>query len=203
MLCCTSITILLWGLPRLNSRVQLCNAKMCAWDINLSMSLVQVGGAGLGFGAPGGGSVAPAMPTSAASIARAPAEQKTAAALEAGFVKGGLESTVEGTSQPSVPVPAAAAVPEPSSQATPPVQQVGRHTWSVASLGMGLSVPDEHLIRAYCACKSIPSSFCSLTCEKQLVMNNGSVAMRWCGSRLCRVPQVAHAGCRACLEAPA
>ena len=84
-----------------------------------------MGGAGLGFGAPGAGSVAPAMPTSAAGIARAPAEQKTAAALEAGFVKGGLESTVEGTSQPPAPVPMAAAAPAPlpSSQATPPVQQ--------------------------------------------------------------------------------
>ena len=87
------------------------------------MSLMQVGGAGLGFGAASVGSGAPAMPTSAASIARAPAEQKTAAALEAGFVKGGLESTVEGTSQPSVPVSVAAATPDANGQATPPVQQ--------------------------------------------------------------------------------
>ena len=84
---------------------------------------MQVGGAGLGFGAASVGSGAPVMPSSAAGIARAPAEQKTAAALEAGFVKGGLESTVEGTSQPSAPVPMAAATPDANGQATPPVQQ--------------------------------------------------------------------------------
>jgi len=84
---------------------------------------LQVGGAGLGFGAPGAGSTAPAMPTSAAGIARAPAAQKTAAAMEAGFAKGGLESTIEGTLQPSVPAPAQAAAPASNGQAAPPVQQ--------------------------------------------------------------------------------
>ena len=63
------------------------------------------------------------MPTSAAGIARAPAAQKTAAAMEAGFAKGGLESTIEGTLQPSVPAPAQAAAPASNGQAAPPVQQ--------------------------------------------------------------------------------
>ena len=89
---------------------------------------LQVGGAGLGFGALGAhvGGSSQAVPASAAGLARAPAEQKTAAALEAGFARGGLESTVEGTLQPApAPMPAAsAAAPAPPPEAAPPPQQV-------------------------------------------------------------------------------
>ncbi|BDA43593.1 probable ATP-dependent RNA helicase DDX42 [Coccomyxa sp. Obi] len=68
----------------------------------------QVGGAGLGFGA---GSAAPAVgevPGSAAQLMKEPASHRTAAAMEAGFAKGGLESTVEGTNV-AVPIAAASA----------------------------------------------------------------------------------------------
>ena len=92
-------------------------------------TLLQVGGAGLGFGTHSLGGPSNAMPTSAAGIARAPAEQKTAAALEAGFARGGLESTIEGTLPSSVPAPAPAApapeaAPAPSEEPAVPVQQV-------------------------------------------------------------------------------
>lgn len=71
---------------------------------------MQVGGAGLGFGA---GSAAPAVggvPGSAAQLMKEPASHRTAAAMEAGFAKGGLESTVEGTSV-AAPLADASAAP--------------------------------------------------------------------------------------------
>jgi hypothetical protein len=86
---------------------------------------VQVGGAGLGFGPGSGITAVGGLPGSGAEMMKEPASQRTAAAMEAGFARGGLESTVEGTNAAGMAAPAQARAATNAPSAVPTGQYTG------------------------------------------------------------------------------
>ncbi len=116
-----------------------------------------------------------------------PASQRTAAAMEAGFAKGGLESTVEGTNAagkvptganivPSVPSPAAAGQCGGTTQQFPqstPQQQVKMHHLQTHTALVELMLTYRHRMLCICTKVANPQTSMYFSCLQGGVWGGG------------------------------